>query len=374
MIALSLENRWVRRLTLATVVLVACIVMALLAEAGVRVRQWLKHGDLRGIEDTYMTDPVTSLRIPIPNSATGPIRINSLGFRSPEIPLPKPKATVRIAFLGASTTYCAEVSSNEATWPHLVVEAIRRRWPERSVDYVNAAVPGYTVETSLHNLERRVKRLAPDVIVIYHATNDLSGNSYDLAVADGLVEGKTEEGMSLLSRYSTLAYLVEKNLMVLARQHEADDETEKLRFRPEEIARPFRRDLLELVRESRKVAPLVYLVTFSPRIRPEQSDEDRKKAAITSLYYMPYMTVDGILAGFEAYNRAIREIADATGAELIGGETMIPGDGAHYVDSVHFTDRGSRAMAERVGGAILASKALGRLMEQGPAERAPPRP
>jgi Family of unknown function (DUF5989) len=36
----------------------------------------------------------------------------------------------------------------------------------------------------------------------------------------------------------------------------------------------------------------------------------------------------------------------------IGGEETIPADGAHYTDSVHFTDAGSVAMAHRVGAAL----------------------
>jgi hypothetical protein len=73
---------------------------------------------------------------------------------------------------------------------------------------------------------------------------------------------------------------------------------------------------------------------------------------------MPYMTIDGLISGYEEYNRVIREVAAHTGALYIGDEDRIPPDRAHYTDSVHFTDAGSRAMAVRVTEALLRAPAF----------------
>jgi hypothetical protein len=53
------------------------------------------------------------------------------------------------------------------------------------------------------------------------------------------------------------------------------------------------------------------------------------------------------LQGFRDYNQIIREVAYKTGAVLIEQESYIPGDAEHFVDSVHFTDLGSRKQADR---------------------------
>lgn len=90
-------------LILALLVLVTCSLLVVLAEGAVRFRHWLKYGDMWGIEDTYTVDKKTGLRIPVPGSKFGSITINLQGFRSPEIDTPKPAATIRLAFLGAST-------------------------------------------------------------------------------------------------------------------------------------------------------------------------------------------------------------------------------------------------------------------------------
>lgn len=60
-----------------------------------------------------------------------------------------------------------------------------------------------------------------------------------------------------------------------------------------------------------------------------------------------HLSIKGLLDAYEAYNAAIRDAAGATGAVLIDGDTDIPGDAEHFVDTMHFTDAGSEAMARR---------------------------
>ena len=126
-----LAHRWLL-LLLAVMITSAALFGA--AELGVRARQHIKFGSLLRIEDTCTTDAKSGLRIPVPGGSFGGIHINSLGFRSPELEVPKSASTVRIAFLGSSTTYCAEVSSNENTWPYLVAQKLQARWPGVTAD------------------------------------------------------------------------------------------------------------------------------------------------------------------------------------------------------------------------------------------------
>jgi hypothetical protein len=70
---------------------------------------------------------------------------------------------------------------------------------------------------------------------------------------------------------------------------------------------------------------------------------------------MPYFTPDDLIEHFAAYNDAIRRVAIETGAILIEGELDIPGGATHFVDSIHFTDRGSEMMAQRVFDRLVAA-------------------
>ena len=323
-------SKWQRALILTLTVLSVTIILVLAAETAVRIRSKLLHGDFRGIEQTYMIDKETGLRIPVPGGHFGPIVINSYGFRSPEISLDKPKGNLRIAFLGSSTTYCAEVSSNEMTWPHLVWKALHEHWPNVAIDYINAAVPGYTARSDLLTLQERVARFKPDIIVIYEATNDLSTHSYELAHEQGIAHDRQEANLSWLSRHSLFAYLIMKNLEIRRQQQLASTTSNKIKLDTARLDDAFRGDYEKLVESSQQTAKFVVTVTFSPRIRKEQSLEERTIAAVTSLYYMPYMTLDDLLTSFAHYNQVIREIARAHGTLLVGNEDAIPADEQHY--------------------------------------------
>jgi lysophospholipase L1-like esterase len=323
-------------------------------EGVLRVRQWWKYGSASTGVHGVINDPVTGLPIPKPGYKDKNITINSRGFRSPEIELPKPNRRIRLVFLGGSTTYCAEVSRNEKTWPHLVTEHLKRHWPQAEFDYVNAGVPGYTTAEMLTTLKRRVEVLQPDIVICYEATNDLSSDSRKLAEERGLrpATGKGE-GLSRLASYSMLLTIAELNIKIIARQNAAKSGQKRLTFEPRQLSRPFEARMQALVREAKQQNRIVALVTFAPKLRREQSPEERLHAAVTSLFYMPYMSVDGLMTGFDEYNRVIRTTASEAGVILIGGENSIPADDAHYNDSVHFKDAGAEAMAERVANGLI---------------------
>ena len=343
---MSPARRWT---FIGTASLALFLVLFALAEGAVRVRAWLKHGqaDVR-IEDLYQFDEKIGLRLPKPGYKSSRLTINSLGFRSPEIAKAKPPETYCIAFLGGSTTFCAEVSSDEQTWPHLVVEGMKAAHPGRSFDYLNAGVPGYTTRQSRKRFGAEVSELDADLVVIYHATNDLSANSRKVARSQGLASEAGDKELLWLSRWSMLSYLVEKNLKVLNLQASADEQTNKLDADPLDLAAPFEEDLRSLVRSVKASGAQVALASFSTRLRRAQSQEKRTAAAVTALYYMPYMTPNSLLDAFDAYNQTIRRLAEEEGAIFVDLAEMVPADARHFTDSVHFSDHGARTVADVV--------------------------
>jgi len=362
---------WQRASILVTAIVCAMVALALLSEAVLRVRPWIKTGAFRsgqfwGTEETFIIDPESGLRILVPNGHFGPVHINSVGFRSPEVPLEKPAGRLRIAFIGGSTTFCAEVSSDQMTWPYLVVMEIKRRFPDLDIDFINGGVPGYTTTTLKPYFEKRIAPYKPDVIVIYEATNDLSVNSAALAREQGVVNRTDKQAMGWLSSHSLLLYLVAKNLAVLRQQYPLlGGETQpKIAIDQATLDAMYRKDLTALVEASKQVADMVATVTFAPRLRTNQSPKELRAAAITSLYYMPYMTPEAILEGFLHYNNIIRSVAAEEDALLVGEEDSIPADAVHYNDSVHFTDAGSMLMAKRVANALLSSRRFLELVKQ----------
>jgi hypothetical protein len=76
------------------------------------------------------------------------------------------------------------------------------------------------------------------------------------------------------------------------------------------------------------------------------------------------MSVQDLLRAYRAYNEVVRQVAEETGALLIADENSIPGNTAHFADSVHLTDQGSRAQAQRVAHGLINSPILQRILSQ----------
>jgi len=107
--------------------------------------------------------------------ATGGPQIahNALGFRGPETTLEKPAGVYRIVCLGGSSTYGHGSSSDATTWPMRLQEHLNASGLPLRVEVINAGCQGYSTFESLINLELRCVDLAPDLIVTYHAINDM---------------------------------------------------------------------------------------------------------------------------------------------------------------------------------------------------------
>lgn len=96
---------------------------------------------------------------------------NRLGFRGPEPEIPKPAGTFRILCLGGSSTYGSGPTKDEWTYPAVLQELLRSRGAT-AVETVNLGTKGWTSTESLINLCLRGWELEPDLVLVYHGTND----------------------------------------------------------------------------------------------------------------------------------------------------------------------------------------------------------
>lgn len=96
---------------------------------------------------------------------------NRLGYRNHEISLEKADGIYRIAVTGGSTTYGAGIAATE-TWPAQLERILHEDYDYTHVEVVNTASTAYTTWNSLSNYAFRVVDLQPDLLIVYHATND----------------------------------------------------------------------------------------------------------------------------------------------------------------------------------------------------------
>jgi lysophospholipase L1-like esterase len=330
-------------------------------EGLVRLRQWKRYGTTATSYYRFAIDPATALRIPEPGHSIGPIHVNSLGFRGPEIEQPKPPGRVRVAFLGGSTTFCVEASSFETSWPFLVVAGLRADARDIEFDLVTGGAAGFTTEQSLLSLERRVAPLEPDVIVIYCATNDLTVDSRRLAIQHGLyVAGESDHAP--IGDWWMTWFLIEKNVRHYLQARRGTEA--RLHVEPRTWSGAFEERLTRLVEAAQARAPVVALVTFSVQLRADQDPERLRAAAASALFLMPFFGPEALSAAYAEYNRVVRAVAAATGVILVEGEDDIPGDSRHFADSVHLRDPGLALQAQRVLRGLRTAPAYAELLSR----------
>lgn len=354
--------------------LVCGIVFCVVLEVAVRFRIEQRFGFRQGsISEMYKYDETTGLRILIPNTevkgSKTHIRINALGFRGRDLEIKKAQNTIRIAALGASTTFCAEVSNNDSTWLELVGATLTDRFPSHRFEMINGAVPGYGIESSFKRLRYHIMRLNPDIVIFYEAVNEISYQSRKEAIARGILgENYDHHGapiFSFLSKYSVAFDLLYKNIVILVRQSQFQN-SRRLNDFPETCSDSFIAHLDSIRQECNKSGVPLFVFTFSKKFRRHQPVKQRLRNMNTAWFYMPWMAPDTFLDAFDLFNRKAFEFAQHY--ENVYVDTLhntIPGDDQHFVDSVHFTDRGCRVMADRVVNALLRTGLVQKAVQNG---------
>ena len=97
---------------------------------------------------------------------------NELGYRGPEIAIPKPAGTFRIVALGGSTTYSTGTSAEES-YPAFLQSILRDDYGYSDVEVINAGVSGYTSWEALSSFAFRILELEPNMLIYYGGVNDL---------------------------------------------------------------------------------------------------------------------------------------------------------------------------------------------------------
>lgn len=341
-----------RKLLLAAIVWAGALATL---EGATRVRERIVYGSFsRAGAGIYQ---VSSGQLAVkPNVDTGGSRLriatNSLGFRSPEVAVPKPAGTFRIVCVGGSTTFEVYADANEDTWPALLERRLKTRHPR--VEVVNAGVAGFTLEHILHPGHwEKVARLEPDLVHHFHATNDVGTFAHAhlgarTASASSQALGR---GAKALTDWSLAAYKV----WMLAEAYvvpEDDGDTDRY---PDEGVRRYEERLRELVRRTRALGARPALATSVLRWRRDQPLEERRALARGAPHAYHRLSLKGIDDAFARHDELTERVARETGALLVPAARELSGRPELYGDIMHFRKAGSEAMAELVAKTLEAA-------------------
>jgi lysophospholipase L1-like esterase len=288
--------------------------------------------------------------------------------------LDKPKDEIRIATIGASTTANLNLIF-EDNWPGQLGAQVQKALPGKRVRVVNAAVPGFDTAQSLANLSLRVMPFKPDVVVIYHAYNDLK------AVTPGKpfradYSHIHEKPFGLIERppfylnvlHHSMFYVRTRNsYRKFAMQGKAiDDMTGVGRVDrvPPEAEAAFRQHMEGMIAIARAGGAKVVLSSFAtlhdlsadygkPATLQALSKLQREELP-SLLHFTPGLTLPGIVDGLNRYNRALHDIAQKQRTGWVDNAAKVPHEDKYFVDRVHFSLDGARRMGENFAPAVIA--------------------
>lgn len=149
------------------------------------------YGDLASHLKVFLPQdgqPYPRYRFPPDTITPGGLRTNRYGFRGPELALHKDPKTIRIAFLGASTTIAPHqfpfsYPDHFAYWLNLWLQA--NNYPLQA-EIINAGREGSGSTDIAAIFEQEVLPLAPDYVIYYEGANHISFGS-ELVDASGPV-------------------------------------------------------------------------------------------------------------------------------------------------------------------------------------------
>lgn len=182
------------RLAILTM-LIACALAFLAIEAYVRLS--LNHTDLLArtgkkpgahpMADWAVLDAFSAYRGRPNHSDRRGKSINADGFVStPDIRVDKAVDVLRVAFLGGSSVAGVGLADAE-TWPWKTAELLKQRMPRQKIEFINAAVNGYSTFESFGRLWSRLRFYEPDILVLYHGWNEM----YYFNMADCIEKWRT---------------------------------------------------------------------------------------------------------------------------------------------------------------------------------------
>ena len=295
--------------------------------------------------------------------------INPFGFRSKSMKTAaKPAGTVRLFFLGGSTTECLYLSE-EKTFVSLVEKKLSERYPSLRFEAVNAGMSGNIAAATLGLLIYKILYYEPDIVFVMLSINDMR---YGAAPGfDPVNRPKNRRKPSLDEAPAPVGRLLTE---ILKKSYFLKLIKRRIlnRFFAPKIKNP--RQQYDLLRKQRKVFPiqepkesqslpdflrymrLMDAVAKAQGVRlifvTEASVYQRPlPAEIDQMLWMGYepgqfnLSNDFLMRETKRFNDGVRDLSRQLGTELIDMDAEMPKDLAHFYDDVHFSPEGSAEAA-----------------------------
>ena len=338
---------------------------------------------------TYLEDEETDWRLEPRSYPWG--QVNADGFRGPRLPTDRRAGTCRVVVVGGSAAFDLWKRDGE-TWSDLLAERLAKALP-CEVEVLNAGTPGYSTWQAVRQLEARLLRWQPDLVLAYELYNDsLTFRHADRAriVAGWRLNGRAnaigwaahpnaalDAGAALFPRTVDLLRMrlvrLEAERTLTANARFWWDPTLSGTLQPAGFAL-YEEDLRRMARVLRERGNVpLGIVTQATLIRESNTDEERGR-----IHYL-YRGLDHakLWAGYQRAWEINRDVARTEpNVFLVEAQRGVPPSLSYFHDEVHLNAEGSALLARVVADGVLerfppAGGAAARSPEEHPLPRLP---
>lgn len=343
------------------------LLLFILSEVGVRVfKTHIDLYELTGIKETTNPMELWAIQDPYcaymakPGYRENGKTVNSHGFMStPEIGLNKKNKTIRLVFLGESSTAGMGVTIKDSlTWPWLTSKELSRILGNKlNIEFINASLGGYTTFESYGKLWSRLIYYQPDIVIVNHGWNDM----YYFNQADSALKWRNNFDLKKKIHYAQISphwidpwirwsqILSKIRFWYSARHVQGEKTTEKPHlkdsFNMKGVA--IFRNNIRLIKHFCEMHQLQLFICKQPSlIHPQTTEEDKKRCR----YDFHGFDHDAHLRAFhELYKVIAQEIPRNNSIDL----TSISGKSDCFYDHIHPSEWGSVQIAAIVRDSVL---------------------
>lgn len=300
--------------------------------------------------------------------AKAKVSVDKHGFLSEDngLDFEKQENEIRIATIGGSTTANINLTFSE-NWPGYIGHFIQETFPEKKIRVINAGTPGFDTTQSIGNLALRVMPFKPDIVIIYHAYNDLKAIRPGLFAPDySHIHTKPygfhkKPNAFIMALQNSMFYVRMRNQLRKFRERKQLDEfindDKRLDYIPEDALKTFENHIRTLVSIAKSGDAHVILSSFATlydsnlewrsKEKALANMSDFQKKSLVGLYkFTPGLTIPAIFDGLKRYNEVLHDIAAQEQIGWVDNAKLVPHNRQYFIDRVHFSKAGAKVMAE----------------------------
>ena len=300
---------------------------------------------------------------------------NQWGFRGEEITKKKPEGVYRIFVVGGSTVFCDRVAF-EDSHVRILEKKLRNAYPENDIQVQNVGMHWHTTLHSLIKIATILPEFNPDLIILYHAINDLSRSfpnkrftfrpyqsdySHYFGPLSGIINAYLSQDFPV--NLALLRVVRQKYFSHLSRCWFSDiRRPKKFEEYPNTSWKSipsFERNLRNIVQIAKAMNIDLILASQPFLFRKDLTNADKEKLIMWNHMLSENRkkpTMESMAMGMNRYNGISRTIAEEHGVPFCDLETRVPKTFEYFLDGVHYTAAGNRIIGESLAEFVINQK------------------